>query len=120
MTAITWPDRRGDVVNALSILAALRPHETPSWPGLTEAVHWLIDDTFWDQHRPHHDVGTILADTAEADAITATLAPLSAILDELGPVADDDDYLAHPRWPEVTRAATDAHHLMTGRSRPGA
>ncbi|MEU6073881.1 hypothetical protein [Micromonospora sp. NPDC047074] len=55
--------------------------------GLTEAVHWLIDDTFWDQRHPRHDIGTILASTSEADAIAATLEPLIAILDELGPTA---------------------------------
>ncbi|MEW2331817.1 hypothetical protein AB0880_28940 [Micromonospora chersina] len=116
MTTIAWPDRRTDIINALSILAALHSHETTSWPGLTEAVHWLIDDTFWDRHHPCNDIGTILASTDEADAITATLEPLSAILDELGPTAADDDYLTHPRWHEVTHAAADAHQLMTGQT----
>ncbi|MEU4366689.1 SCO4402 family protein [Micromonospora chersina] len=114
MTTIAWPERRADIITALSILASLRPHTPTSWPGLTEAVHWLVDDTFWDQRSPHNDVGTILGDANEADAITATLDPLSAILDELGPTAADDDYLTHPRWHEVTHAATGAHQLMTG------
>jgi len=116
MTTIAWPDRRADIINALSVLATLRPHRTTSWPGLTEAVHWLVDDTFWDQHHPRNEIGTVLADADEATAITATLEPLSAILDELGPTAADDDYLTHPRWHEVTHAAADAHRLMTGRT----
>ncbi|RQX09637.1 hypothetical protein DLJ58_14210 [Micromonospora arida] len=120
MIAITWPDRRADITNALSVLATLQPHGIASWPGLTDAVHWLIDDTFWDGHDPRDDIGTILADTSEAEAIIATLEPLLAILGALGPTAPDDDYLTHPRWHEVTRAATDTHQLMTGKtpSRP--
>ncbi|MFC0030046.1 hypothetical protein ACFFMM_10980 [Micromonospora chaiyaphumensis] len=118
MTTIAWPDRRADIINALSILAALRPHEPTSWPSLTEAVHWLIDDTFWDQHDPRNDIGTILASTSEANAISATLEPLTAILDDLGPTAPDDDYLTHPRWHEVTHAAANTHQLMTGKTRP--
>ncbi len=116
MTTIAWPDRRADIINALSILATLRPHEPTSWPRLTEAVHWLIDDTFWDQRHPRDDIGTILASTSEANAINATLEPLTAILDELGSTAPDDDYLTHPRWHEVTHAATNTHHLMTGKT----
>ncbi|MET7951230.1 hypothetical protein [Micromonospora sp. NPDC005324] len=116
MTTIAWPDRRADIITALAVLATLRPHTPTSWPGLTEAVHWLIDDTFWDQRSPSSDIGTILSRANEADAITATLKPLSAILDELGPTAADDDYLTHPRWHEVTHAAADAHQLMTGQT----
>ncbi|MCG5449407.1 MULTISPECIES: SCO4402 family protein [Micromonospora] len=116
MTTIAWPDRRADIINALSILAALRPHEPIPWPGLTEAVHWLIDDTFWDQRHPRDDIGTILASTSEANAIRATLEPLTAILDELGPTAPDDDYFTHPRWHEVTNAATNTLHLMPGKT----
>ncbi|MGC4891214.1 SCO4402 family protein [Micromonospora sp. DT227] len=116
MTTIAWPDRRADIITALSILATLRPHIPTPWPGLNEAVHWLIDDTFWDQRSPRSDIGTIVGDAKEADAITATLKPLSAILDELGPTAADDDYLTHPRWHEVTHAAADAHQLMAGQT----
>ncbi|MET7472463.1 hypothetical protein ACFYO8_09935 [Micromonospora sp. NPDC005257] len=50
--------------------------------------------------------------------ISATLEPLTAILNELGPTALDDDYLTHLRWHEVADAATDTHHLMTGRTPP--
>ncbi|MGC4896964.1 SCO4402 family protein [Micromonospora sp. DT31] len=114
MSTVAWPDRRADIVNALHVLATLRPYEPTTWPGLSEAVHWLIDDTFWDQRHPRDDIGTILTGAGEADAISATLEPLSAVLDELGPTASDDDYLTHPRWHEVTHAATGTHQLMTG------
>ncbi|MGX1613277.1 SCO4402 family protein [Micromonospora chalcea] len=114
MAIVAWPDRRADITNALSVLATLRPHGIALWPGLTEAVHWLIDDTSWDVRDPHDDIGTVLADRGEAEAIIATLEPLLAVLAELGPTAPDDAYLAHSRWHEVARAATGAHRLMTG------
>ncbi|GAB7045541.1 SCO4402 family protein [Catenuloplanes indicus] len=114
MTIVVLPGRRADIIDALSVLAKLRPHETGRWPGLTEAVHWIIDDTLWDQYHPRHDIGTILVSAAEAAAVSATLDHLMVVLDELGPMAADDDYLAHPRWHEVAHAAADAHRLMTG------
>jgi hypothetical protein len=96
----------------------LTTRSVESWPGLTEAVHWLVDDTGWDFHPPHDgDVGTILASRDEVDAVTATLEPLLAILDELGPFAADSDYLNHPRWNQVAQVATNAHQLMVGTSR---
>ncbi|WP_433388496.1 SCO4402 family protein [Micromonospora sp. KLBMP9576] len=116
MTAIARPDRRSDIINALSILATLQPHGVRSWPGLTEAVHWLVDDTFWDDRHPRDDIGTVLADTSGAEAVSATLEPLLAILDELGPTAPDEHYLTHPRWPELAQAATGTHQLMAGRA----
>ncbi|MEU1687864.1 hypothetical protein [Micromonospora sp. NPDC005707] len=116
MTTIAWPGRRADIIDALAVLATLRPPAPTSWPGLTDAVHWLIDDTFWDQRQPGSDIGTILGSAEEADAITATLHPLTAILDELGPTAADDEYLTHPRWHEVIHTATHAHQLMTSQT----
>lgn len=58
------------------------------------------------------------ADIVGALGILATLEPPTAVLDELGPAASDDDYLTHPRWHEVTHAATGTHHLMTGETPP--
>ncbi|XVU21315.1 hypothetical protein ACQPZJ_29080 [Actinoplanes sp. CA-054009] len=68
MTTVVWPDRRADVITALCVLAVLRADGAEAWPGLTEAVHWLVDDTFWDQHDPRSDIGTILLGTEEAAA----------------------------------------------------
>jgi hypothetical protein len=61
MTAVAWPHWRADVIEALAILVTLQPPGPMSWPGLTEAVHWLVDDTFWDQTSPSRHVGTIAA-----------------------------------------------------------
>jgi hypothetical protein len=111
VTNVAWPGRRSDVVNALQILGTARPRELSRWPGLDEAVHWLVDDTWWDHQEPAGD-GTILHDDHEAAAITAVLGPLVAILDEIGPDEDDDVYLVHPRWEQVADAARHAHRLL--------
>lgn len=103
-------------MEALAILATLQPPAPTSWPGLTEAVDWLVNDTFWDQRSPADAIGTILVNVDEADAIAATLRPLLAIIDELEPTGSDDDYLTHPRWPEVTRAAATAYQLMASQT----
>ncbi|GIF47199.1 hypothetical protein DFJ67_7177 [Asanoa ferruginea] len=89
MATIAWPDRRADIIAGLAVLVTLRAHSLMPWPGLTEAVHWLVDDTHWDQLPPLRDIGTILASASEADATTETIQPLLAILDELGPAEPD-------------------------------
>jgi hypothetical protein len=52
MTTVAWPGRRGDVINSLFILMTLTTRSVESWPDLTAAVHWLVDDTFWDLYPP--------------------------------------------------------------------
>lgn len=71
---VAWPGRCEDVLAALEVLAAEQPELDgsgwdPRWPNLTEAVHWLVDDTFWDVHDPGASIGTILRDEREADAV---------------------------------------------------
>ena len=114
MPAVMWPDRRADIINAVHILALLRPDTPAGWPGLTEAVHWLIDDTFWDQRDPRSDVGSILSSADEARAVSSVVSSLLTVLDASGPTRADDDYLNHPHWHQVTRTATHAHRLLSG------
>lgn len=64
-------DRRVDLREALVLLSSEAPPLTPSdrdprWPDLTAAIHWLVDDTWWDQRDPSEDVGVILRSGAEA------------------------------------------------------
>jgi hypothetical protein len=120
---VTGPERRADVVAALTTLATLRqtmkrPDVTEAWPGLGEAVHWLVDDTWWDARDPADDVGTLLRDADEAAAVSAVLAPLLEILDEVGPTARDAEFVAHRRWHETAIAASRARKLLT-RDDPG-
>jgi hypothetical protein len=43
------PDCGADLIGALDALMTLTPQTLERWPGLTEAVHWLVDDTWWDE-----------------------------------------------------------------------
>ncbi|MFS8104643.1 hypothetical protein LFM09_46830 [Lentzea alba] len=113
MTELEAPDRRGDIIDALDVLMTITPETVERWPGLTEAVHWLVDDTFWDQRDAAESIGWTLRDEQEVTAIKAVLAPLLAVLDELGPVEPDPAYLRHPSWPDVRTTAANAHRLLT-------
>jgi hypothetical protein len=50
-------DRRLDIIAALNVLAAPDPAVPGREPSLTEAIHWLVDETWWDKHDPVRDVG---------------------------------------------------------------
>lgn len=78
-------------------------------------MHWLIDDTWWDENEPASTVGTILANDREVAAVAAVLTPLLAMIDELGDAADDA-FLTHHRWPEVAGAASEAQQLLESRA----
>lgn len=52
---VQWPERRKDVLESLRALGdrdyqGQHWRSGEGWPDLTAAVHWLIDDTFIDQH----------------------------------------------------------------------
>lgn len=113
----------GATSSRLSPCSLPSPATVPHWPGLTEAVHWLIDDTGWDHYyetgheifNPDRAIGDILRDRNEVAAISAVLAPLLDVLGDLGPLRPDTEYLDHQRWPEVAAAARSAcASLSTG------
>ena len=108
-----WKDRRLDVIAALDRLATITLANANDGPDLSSAVHWLVDDTFWDQHSPAEEIGLLVRDQAEADAVTTVLDPLLSVLDELGPIRADKEFLQHPLWPEVARSAADARDRLT-------
>ena len=60
--SVQWPERREDVLQALRALGD-RDYQDQhwrsgkGWPDLTVAVHWLIDDTFIDQHGVLNSAG---------------------------------------------------------------
>lgn len=74
-------------------------------PSLTDAVHWLIDDTWLDTKSSAEQVGRLFVDTAEAAAVDAAVSALLVVLDALGPVRPDSEYLVHPNWPAVIDAS---------------
>jgi hypothetical protein len=82
---VEWVDRRQDIIKALRVLAAADAAAPARHPSLTDAVHWLIDDTWWDKHDPARDIGLLLTDADEAQAIKDVLKPLLPVLSDLGP-----------------------------------
>lgn len=114
---ISWPGRRGDIVAALERLATISPSSLNEWPDLKNAIHCLVDDTFWDEHPPSQEIGLLLHNETEAKAIDRVLRPLLTILDALGPVGSHIDYLNHDAWPEVSVAARSAADLLAAADR---
>jgi len=118
MVELKSPGMRGDIIVALDVLVTRTPETIKQWPGLTEAVHWLVDDTFWDMQDVTGSIGWMLLDEREVAAIKAVLVPLLAVLDELGPHEPDPEYLRHLRWPDVRTAAGNAHRALTSTPTP--
>lgn len=81
---IEWPDRREDVLKALDVLASIPPAlgasgSDPRWPDMTNAVHWLVDDTGWDHgDSVEQSIGTILRDKREAVVVQRAVAAVMA------------------------------------------
>ena len=118
MKEVQWTGRRLDVIDALEALAKLPTADPAPRPDLHDAVHWLVDDTWWDHHPPAEEIGFILTDQREAIAIEVVIAPLLAVLDELIPGASgnpisDADCFDHRDWPKVRSAADRAYRLLS-------
>jgi len=114
---VTWPDRRADVIVGLEALAAAPPmldgsQLNPQWPDLTNAVHWVVDDTWWDRQDPAGSVGSILRDETEATTIRAVVELILRVSERQGPTAPDTSWFADPEWPLVRQRALVASELM--------
>ncbi|MEU8418388.1 hypothetical protein AB0C24_36800 [Amycolatopsis japonica] len=110
---VEWPGRREDVLSALRVLAAEPPvldgaGRDTRWPDLTNAVHWLVDDTPWDMVDPATSIGTILRDGHEGDAIREVVAAVVAVSDRQGPQSSDAAWFGDSGWSEVRRLAAQA------------
>ena len=111
------PGPRQAGINALTVLAAPAPALTPdamdprAW-NLTESVHALVDDTFWDMRDPADDVGSILSDMGEVEAIRAAVSALRAIADRQGPDATDLQWFTDSKWQSVQTSAASALKAM--------
>lgn len=114
--AVTWPNRRQDVQAGLDLLAA--PPEVDEngrdqrWPDLTNAVHWVVDDTGWDLRPTADDVGTLLFDANEAEALAAVVSLVIDVSRRQGATTSDADWFADADWPKVQRAAKQAAALL--------
>jgi hypothetical protein len=107
---VQWPDWRGDVLNALDVLASepleLQGDEPdPRWPDLTNAIHWLVDDTWWDHHDPRESIGLILRDEREATAVHEIVQAIVELSSRLGATAPDRLWLGDESWPRVRALA---------------
>lgn len=71
--------------------------------GVDQIVHFLFDDHDFDAD----DIGFSLFDESEVKALADLKLALGALIDKL-PKGGDDDYVADPAWPNVTKAAHTA------------
>ncbi|WP_425571052.1 SCO4402 family protein [Planotetraspora kaengkrachanensis] len=115
---VQWPERREDVLNALQVLGDRDYQEQHwrsghGWPDLTNAVHWLIDDTFIDQTGARALIPQLFRDEREADLVQIVVDALLRVLDDLGPTAPDDAYLDHPAWISVLHSAHTALQVLS-------
>jgi hypothetical protein len=116
---IEWPNRRAGVIEALDVLESdpatlltRSPDGVLPYPSLTDAVHWLVDDTSWDHHDPSESVGTILSNLEEADAITSVVKAIVRISGRQGATASDAVWLADSEWQVVRESARVATELL--------
>ncbi|MEV4399577.1 hypothetical protein [Nonomuraea sp. NPDC049607] len=115
---VQWPERRKDVLESLRALSD-RDYQDQHWrsgkgrPDLTAAVHWLIDDTFIDQHGARALIPHLFFDQREADLVQTVVGALLHVLDDLGPTAPDNAYLDHPEWTNVQNSAGAAYLALS-------
>jgi len=116
-SSLQHPWWRFELLAHLQELAA--PDPRPLWQegrrrglisGIDQVFHFLFDDHDFDAG----EIGYTLFDADEAEAIGATKRALQALLAELGDV-QDDEYVSHHRWPQVTVAAAAAYNLLAPR-----
>jgi hypothetical protein len=115
--AVEWPDRRADVLAGLETLAAEPPGlredgSDPRIPGLTNAVHWVVDDTGWDNRAPAEFIGTVLVDEAEASAVARVVREIVTVSERQAPEGSDHAWFTDEAWPRVREAAAEAAALM--------
>ncbi len=114
---VKWPDRRADVLTALDVLAAGSTQVDAAgsdmrWPDLTNAIHWLVDDTWWDKIDPAESIGTLLHSTAEANAIRSVVTAVMAVAERQGTDSADSLWFGDPAWPTVQALAREAARIM--------
>lgn len=110
------PRQRQDILAGLEALAAEPAVDErgmdPRWPNLDNAVHWVVDDTGWDQNDPSKSVGDWLVDEGEAEAVALVVSLIRELSDRHGAEAVDADWFSDPTWPQVKDAATRAVAAM--------
>jgi hypothetical protein len=77
---------------------------------LDNAVHWVVDDTWWDERDPLASIGEILRDAEEAEAVRRVVAEVVGVSSRQS--SADADWFGDPRWPEVRESAAEAAALL--------
>jgi hypothetical protein len=85
---------------------------------LTEAVHWLIDDTGWDDRDPELDVGRIVRTSEEASIIRQVVSAVMAVHDRHGPTASDAVWYGDAGWLRVQELASLAGERLDASDLP--
>lgn len=110
LAELSRPWTRTELVGRLEELVVADPR--PIWieearnglaSGVDEVLHFLFDDHDLDERA----LGEVLVDTDEVAAMQGLLAALDHLVRRL-PRGGDDDYVSHPDWPAVTKAARSA------------
>jgi hypothetical protein len=114
LASLSHPHIRDELTAVLSELEADDPlvlWERERQRGLASSIdavlHFLFDDHDFDVSA----VGYSLVDEAEVRSITTLKLSLEAILGEVGD-AGDTDFVAHPLWIDVKRAAAAASKCL--------
>lgn len=115
-TQVELPDRRLDVIESLKVLASdvsrLDSGRDTRWPDLTNAVHWLVDDTVWDHYDPAESIGVLLRSEAEAAAIRLVVASVVIVSETVGADISDRSWFESDEWPRVQELSRSALLLM--------
>jgi hypothetical protein len=105
------------VINRLDTLASTPPATRPSSanprsPDLNNAVHWVMDDSWWHHQDPAERVRLILHDENEARALRAVVELVVRVSERHGAAATDAMWFADPDWSEVRQLALFASTPM--------
>jgi len=116
-SSVKYPQFRLNVIEGLRILASRDAAEKwlageATYPSLTDGVHWLIDDTFWDVRPVADSVGILLLNTAEADAVAAAVDAVLSVVDSIGPDAPDEVHVRHEMWAKAQDACSKALSVL--------
>lgn len=109
---VAWPERRADIVEAVATLAT-EPPETgagesdPTAQTCDVAVRHLVDDTGWHYRHRVAEIGTILRDEKEAEALGVLVAAIVSIRVPAGTSRSGGI-----GWPQVQRTAGEALEAM--------
>jgi len=79
--------------------------------GIDQVFHFFFDDHPFDEA----DIGVVFFNQDELTAVEAVKRALDAVLKAIGD-AGDDEFVEHPLWQDVTRAATIARSQLSARS----